>query len=636
MRYPISLSRIMIPFLVRRLETLNQSSRLAKRAVVLSSDIVLVALSVWLAYFLRLGYWSLMYASLPEAVGLALLLFIPISMASGVYNAIFRYAGIGMFRTIARALVFYLIAMTFVFTVVTIDGVPRTIGLIQPLALGVMMIWSRITVRYLFLTLMGQHGYRGRIRRLLIYGAGAGGQSLAISIRHVPEFKIVGFVDDDARLDGQKLDGVHIYARAPIVDIIENQQVTDVLLAMPSASRSRRREIIDDLSHLEVNVLTLPSASEVVGGNISFSDIRPIEIEDLLGREQVVPHEFLLGRTIVGKTVLVTGAGGSIGSELCRQIREIGAKRLILLDSSEFALYSIDQELSGLEGSEVEIVPTLGSVTDRQLLQEIFVRERIETVFHAAAYKHVPLVQQNPIEAIQNNVMGTWYLAQIAREHNVADFILISTDKAVRPTNVMGATKRVAEQIIQSFADSSTNSRYSMVRFGNVLGSSGSVVPLFQSQIAKGGPVTLTHRDITRYFMTIPEAANLVIQAGGMASGGEVFVLDMGKPVKIFELARTMINLSGLSVRDRHNPAGDIEIVETGLRPGEKLHEELLIGENAVGTTHERIMKAHETQLEWPQLSTLLEELGSCRDDDCAIAILEAVVPEFVNRRDND
>jgi FlaA1/EpsC-like NDP-sugar epimerase len=371
---------------------------------------------------------------------------------------------------------------------------------------------------------------------------------------------------------------------------------------------------------------------DVMEGKVSFSDIRRVEIEDLLGREPVAPNELLLGRTIVGKTVLVTGAGGSIGSELCRQIIQIGASRLILFDMSEYALYAIESELRRIcaaEGAEVELIPLLGSVCEAQTLREVFSRFSIDTVFHAAAYKHVPLVEANAIEAIRNNVFGTLMLVELAHEAAVPDFILISTDKAVRPTNVMGATKRCAEEIVQSFAARPSAGRYSMVRFGNVLGSSGSVVPLFRRQIEAGGPITLTHKDVTRYFMTIPEAANLVIQAGGLAKGGEVFVLDMGNPVRIYDLARTMIQLSGLSVRDAQHPEGDIEIVEVGLRPGEKLFEELIIGECPIRTKHPRIMKAVEECLPAHDLSNALSELRDCRDSEAAITILKRIVPGY-------
>ena len=379
---------------------------------------------------------------------------------------------------------------------------------------------------------------------------------------------------------------------------------------------------------------------EIISGKIAFSDIRELEIEDLLGREPVSPNELLFGRTIVGKTVLVTGAGGSIGGELCRQIAKSGARRLIMLDISEFALYEIEKELKKLVASQpgmtLETVPVLSSVIDADGLSEIFAMWRPETVFHAAAYKHVPLVEANPVEGIRNNILGTKTLAAAAKAAQVKDFILISTDKAVRPTNVMGATKRAAEQIVQNFADSGGDTTFSMVRFGNVLGSSGSVVPLFRKQIEQGGPITLTDRKVTRYFMTIPEAAQLVIQAAGMAKGGEVFVLDMGKSVKILDLAETLVRLSGLTIRNAANPDGDIEIVEVGLRAGEKLYEELIIGNNPQKTLHPRIMKAHETYLPSEVLNDLISDILNCRDPKLAVTMLKSLVPEFEHGRDND
>ena len=422
--------------------------------------------------------------------------------------------------------------------------------------------------------------------------------------------------------------------------LIEKRKITDILLALPRVNRKKRRAIVENVRQFKVHVQTLPKMQEVVSGKIAFSDIRELEIEDLLGREPVLPNELLFGRTIVGKTVLVTGAGGSIGGELCRQIAKSGAQRLIMFDLSEFSLYEIEKELKLLvaddSATKLELIPILGSVVDADRLDEIFAMWRPDTVFHAAAYKHVPLVEANPVEGIRNNILGTQTLATAARAARVKDFILISTDKAVRPTNVMGATKRAAEQVIQNFAETAGETRFSMVRFGNVLGSSGSVVPLFRKQIEQGGPITLTDRKVTRYFMTIPEASQLVIQAAGMAKGGEVFVLDMGKPVKIMDLAETLVRLSGLTVRNEGNPDGDIEIVEVGLRPGEKLYEELIIGNDPQKTLHPRIMKAHESYLGNDVLNDLIAGLINCRDPASAVSMLKSLVPEFDHGRDND
>jgi FlaA1/EpsC-like NDP-sugar epimerase len=467
----------------------------------------------------------------------------------------------------------------------------------------------------------------------LIYGAGRLGQSLAASLRSEPGLRVVGFVDDDARLAGQRLDGIRVHDSKNLVRLIEKLSIDDVLLALPTSGRRRCGEIIDSLRDAQVSIKTLPPVMDIVGGRVSISDVRPLEIEDLLGRDPVRPHELLLGRTIVGKNVLVTGAGGSIGTELCRQIIEIGARKLVLLEMSEFALYTIERQLEAAlcdgDRLKAQIVPVLGSVTEGEELYHLLRNHGIESVFHAAAYKHVPMLEQNPLAAIRNNVIGTWQAIEASYRAGIANFILVSTDKAVRPTNIMGATKRAAEQIVQAYNERPSHGRYSMVRFGNVLGSSGSVVPLFRRQIEAGGPVTVTDRRVTRYFMTIPEAASLVIQAAGQASGGEVFVLDMGKPVRIFDLACTMVRLSGLTVKDEVHPDGDIEIVVSGLRPGEKLYEELLIGDEAQSTAHPRIMKARESFLPWSELEALLLKLQNCDVVEDAIALLQAIVPEY-------
>jgi FlaA1/EpsC-like NDP-sugar epimerase len=417
--------------------------------------------------------------------------------------------------------------------------------------------------------------------------------------------------------------------------MIDRKRVDELLLAIPSASRTRRAEIIEAIEGLHCKVKLVPGMADVVSGHFSLDAIREVEIEDLLGRESVAPNTALLGRCITGKVVLVSGAGGSIGSELCRQIVRLGPARLVLMDLSEFALYSIEQELASLcAGSNrcVELVPLLGSVTHQHRNEMVMRSFGVQTVYHAAAYKHVPLVEHNPIEGIRNNAVGTRCLAEAALAAEVETFVLISTDKAVRPTNVMGASKRLAELILQALARKGGGTRFCMVRFGNVLGSSGSVVPLFRKQIAAGGPITLTHADITRYFMTIPEAAQLVIQAGSMGQGGEVYVLDMGQPVKIIDLARRMVHLSGLELRDNAHPDGDIAIEIVGLRPGEKLYEELLIGENVEGTSHPLIMRAYEHELPWDVLCERLLQLDdACHtfDYEKVLALLGSVVQEY-------
>jgi FlaA1/EpsC-like NDP-sugar epimerase len=625
--------------LLRLLEQVADLPRTTKRAVVFALDLVILQQSIWIAYSLRIGSWVLWDDAIWKLTLGCLGLMVPIFISSGVYNAIFRYAGVGMMRTLLNAFVKYTVAVAVVYSLWSFEGVPRTMGLLQPILFFLMIAAARLITRSLLVDLLGRSRFRGETQRLLIYGAGTHGQQLAASMQSDPGMELVGFVDDDRRLEGQWLDGKRVYSSGRLPELIETLEATDVLLALPRLTRKRRREIVSELEDLHVGVKILPPVRELVGGSVSISDIRELQIEDLLGREPVRPNEMLLGRTIAAKNVLVTGAGGSIGSELCRQIMRNGAAKLVMLDVSEFALYSIEEELkreSAVKGiPQIEFAPILGSVTDFGHVLEILRTHEVHTVYHAAAYKHVPLVEANPLVAIRNNIVGTYEVAEAARSAGVLDFILISTDKAVRPTNVMGATKRAAEQIVQAYAARDTGCRYSMVRFGNVLGSSGSVVPLFRRQIELGGPVTLTDRRVTRYFMTIPEAANLVIQAGGLAQGGEVFVLDMGNPMKIAELARTMIRLSGLSVRNAEHPDGDIEIVEVGLRPGEKLYEELLIGDEARPTSHKRIMMAHESYLPWDEASRLLELLTTTTDRAVAISLLERFVPEFAHRRDD-
>jgi FlaA1/EpsC-like NDP-sugar epimerase len=613
--------------------------RSIKKMVVFTVDLLLLVQSIWISYSLRLGVWILWDHAIWKVTIGAVLLMVPIFYFGGVYSTIFRYAGVGLMRRLLHAFLLYGAGMMAIYSVWSFEGVPRTLGMLQPIVFFLLVGASRLITRSLLVDVLGRSRFSGEMQRILVYGAGTHGQQLAVSISGDPAMELVGFVDDDETFHGHWLNGTKVHSSERLPDLISALRATDLLLAMPRLSRKRRRMIVDELADLDVNVKTLPPMRELLEGNVSITDIRQLEIEDLLGREPIRPNDLLLGRTIVGKNVLVSGAGGSIGAELCRQIVRNGASKLVMLDISEFALYSIDKELrlecQKLGRPEIELVPVLGSVTDGELLLKVLTGYSVETFYHAAAYKHVPLVEANPLVAIHNNIAGTFQAADAARRAGVSDFILISTDKAVRPTNVMGATKRSAEQIVQAFAARGTGCRYSMVRFGNVLGSSGSVVPLFRQQIEAGGPVTVTDRRVTRYFMTIPEAANLVIQAGGLAKGGEVFVLDMGKPMKILDLARTMIRLSGLSVRSKEQPEGDIEIVEVGLRPGEKLFEELLIGESARATSHKRIMMAHEAFLPWEQVRELLELLAAANDEATALALLERFVPEFQHRRDD-
>jgi len=584
--------------------------RWAKRFVVLAVDTALCVLTVWLAYYLRLGEFVALsgnaFLAAVVSVGLAL----PVFILSGLYRAIFRYSGWPALLAVARAIVVYGIIYASVFTAVGVQDVPRTVGIIQPILLllfvGASRALARVWLGDQYQSIL-RHGSRPKV---LIYGAGRTGRQLAAAMNNSPEMRVAGFLDDDDRLHGHVLNGLPIYNPADLDNLVATIVIADVLLAMPNLSRKRRNEILDRIRGTHVSVRTLPSVTDLAQGKVSISDLRELDIDDLLGREHVMPNHILLAMNVRNKVVLVTGAGGSIGSELCRQILAVGPSKLLLIEQNEFALYGIHQELEEkLSGRAIVLVPLLASVQDGERMREIISTWHPDTIYHAAAYKHVPLVEHNPAEGIKNNVLGTLRTAQAAAENGVSDFVLISTDKAVRPTNIMGASKRLAEMTLQALAATTAGTKFSMVRFGNVLGSSGSVVPKFRQQIRDGGPITLTHPEITRYFMTIPEASQLVIQAGAMAKGGDVFVLDMGQSVKIMDLARRMIELSGLTIKDEENPDGDVAIEITGLRPGEKLYEELLIGDNPKPTSHPRIMKAQEEFLSWAELKEKLKAL---------------------------
>ena len=613
-----------------------------KRLVVLVLDAGLCVLSVWVAFYLRLDTWVPVSMSvlLPAAVSVVLAL--PVFVVCGFYRAIFRYSGLTAMVAVVKAMICYGFVFTSVFTVFGIDGVPRSVGLIQPMLLLMFVGASRGVARVWLGGLYHQHLHKAALPQVLIYGAGNAGRQLASAIASSFEMRVVGFLDDDDRLHGHVLNGLAIHSPADLPAMLGSGTVTDVLLALPSVSRQRRNEILNTLKPYKLAVRTLPALSDITTGRLSLSDVRDLDVDDLLGRDAVKPNGLLLNLNTHNKTVLVTGAGGSIGSELCRQILKTNPHRLLLVEMSEFALYQIHQELR--DSYDTEIVPLLASVCDETRMHEIMNTWKPSTVYHAAAYKHVPLVEHNPAEGVRNNVWGTRMCAEAALRNKVRNFVLISTDKAVRPTNIMGATKRLSEMVLQALAatqlqDIAANrqpdrivTKFSMVRFGNVLGSSGSVVPLFRKQIKSGGPVTLTHADVTRYFMTISEAAQLVIQAGAMGTGGDVFVLDMGQPVKIQDLAKRMIELSGLSLSSAANPEGDIEITVTGLRPGEKLYEELLIGDNPKPTQHARIMKAHDQFLPWSQLESQLTTLGialSLNDVPVVRSLLQQLVPGY-------
>jgi FlaA1/EpsC-like NDP-sugar epimerase len=613
-----------------------QWPRLHKTLLMVVMDAVLMVLAAILALYVRLGTFDIFGRPLLTIIVAALMLFLPLFFALGIYRAVNRFSGVRAMMELGRAVLLFGLGLAIFFAASRVNSVPRTVAIILPIIYFVLAAGARAVIRYVLVDMLRRVRFDGNQKRVLIYGAGIAGQQLLQLLRREPNFDIRAFVDDDKRLHRQRIDGLPVFYNDDLERIILRWGISDVLLAIPSVSRVRRAEIVAELQKYSVRVLTLPHLGALVDGKLSVADLRAIAIEDLLGRDPVQPNELLMGRTIAGKIVLVTGAGGSIGSELCRQIMAARPSKLILSEMSEFGLYAIEQELSeaarecGWEGTE--LIAEMGSLLNRPTVHRLMQRHRPDTVFHAAAYKHVPLVEANSIAGMRNNIFCTMNTALEAEAVGVSHFILISTDKAVRPTNVMGASKRVCELVLQGLASRKTDTRFAMVRFGNVLGSSGSVVPRFQQQISEGGPVTLTHKDITRYFMTIPEAAQLVIQSGGLAKGGEVYVLDMGESVRIVELARAMIRLSGLTERNDDEPNGDIEIVEVGLRPGEKLYEELLIGENPQATSHPRIMTATEHMIAWPDLERELAAMKECLDagDDAdARAHLRKLVPEY-------
>jgi UDP-N-acetylglucosamine 4,6-dehydratase len=593
-------------------------SRRKKAAILISADIIFSQLALWTAFSLRLGEFYQPSGRIYYAFLAAPIIVIPIFIRLGLYRAIIRYIGIRALWTIVQATTLYaLLFATFVFHLGSIGIFPRTVPALNWMIMLLLVGGSRFLGRWWlsdsYFQIVGGYGNRecGK-KNVVIYGAGNAGVQLAAALIHGREFKAVAFIDDDVSLQKQKINGLKIYGLSSLNSLINRYKITDVLLAIPSVSHSRRSDIIRVLETYAVHVRSVPGINEIANGKITFDAIQEVDIADLLGRDSVPPQVDLLHANIRGKVVMVTGAGGSIGSELCRQIIACQPVCLVLFEVNEFQLYKIHQSLSDLTHPTAKIVPILGSITHQKRVEQVCTAFAVQTIYHAAAYKHVPLVEQNPGEAIWNNIFGTLRLAQAAIAAQVETFVLISTDKAVRPTNTMGATKRFAELILQALSQDAAlyqKTRFTMVRFGNVLGSSGSVVPLFRQQIAKGGPVTVTDARIIRYFMTIPEAAELVIQAGAMGQGGDVFVLDMGEPVRIVELAKRMIRLSGFEVKSPQRPHGDIEISYTGLRPGEKLYEELLIGDNVSQTCHEKIMRAQERVLEWRQLTELLADL---------------------------
>ncbi|HDL9483619.1 TPA: polysaccharide biosynthesis protein [Vibrio cholerae] len=594
-----------------RLNFIWSLSRTNKRIISVVVDTLFILFSFYCAYWVRIGNIQFIQSET-----------IPYLLSSVVIVTLFAFARLGLYRAILRYLTFHALAVVSVGTLISTASVaiaafyfnapvPRSLPIIYGTFLCLLCGGSRLIVRVLVSGLNG----KGR-KVVLIYGAGSAGRQLAMALRNSESYKVAGFIDNDKTLENTVIMGMQVHDVSRAAYLVEKYDVTQILLAVPSASRARRRKILESLINLSAEVLTVPDMKDIVEGKASIDQLKDVAIEDLLGRDPVTPQQCLMESNILGKVVMVTGAGGSIGSELCRQIVRQKPKALVLFELSEFGLYQIDRELKQLmeaEGLHVEVIPLLGSVQRINRLVVTMKSFKVQTVYHAAAYKHVPLVEYNVVEGVRNNVFGTYYAAQAAIEAGVESFVLISTDKAVRPTNVMGTTKRMAELGLQALAEQENRktkgTRFCMVRFGNVLGSSGSVVPLFKRQIEAGGPITVTHPDIIRYFMTIPEAAQLVIQAGAMGKGGDVFVLDMGEPVRITDLAVNLIQLSGLEVKDEQHPYGDIAIEFTGLRPGEKLYEELLIGDNVQKTAHERIMTANERYLPLAEFEQHLNEL---------------------------
>jgi len=592
--------------------------RYSKRAIAIITDAALCIICTWLAFFLRLEEFILFkdfnfYPALISGI-----IAIPIFWLFGLYRTIFRYTGLSIIFTILASTFLYGILYFLIIGVIGIQGVPRSVGVLQPMLLFFGIISSRLGVKYL---LNNNYDFKksNNKRNVLVYGAGDVGRQLVVSLENSPEFRVVGFLDDNKQLHRQVLFGQTIYSSSNLEKLIRTKDVSLIFLALPKIGRNKRNEIIENLNQHKLIVKTVPSISEIVDGKITISDIKDLNIDDLLNREQVEPDIKLLSQNINSKIVLVTGAGGSIGSELCRQIVRLKPNKLLLIELNEFALYKINEELIAYN-KNLKIIPLLINAQDQAKLEIIFETFRVDTIYHAAAYKHLPLVEENICEGVKNNVFSSLAVAKASLIKKVSNLVLISSDKAVRPTNIMGASKRLAELCMQAIYEKTKNnkSHFSIVRFGNVLESSGSVIPKFKKQIKEGGPVTLTDNEVTRYFMTVTEAAQLVIQAGAMGKNSEVFVLDMGKSVKIKDLINKMINLSGLTVKDSNNPNGDIEVRITGLRPGEKIYEELLIGDSPMKTNHSKIQKTSDPFIPFDQLEVYLNDLKSLINDNKA------------------
>ena len=610
-------------------DALVKLPRLTKTAIVFSADLLGFALCVVCALWLiALGQVIETHTAVVFATAVVSLM---LAWWLGLYRSVVRYLGLDLLISAVLTAVGSGIAGAVLMQVFIFDGTPRR----WAVAYGVFALLYICGSRYLARLLLADRRASRNREKVIIYGAGSTGVQLANVLREGTDYLPVAMLDDNPIMQGRRVGGFEVYPPAAVKVLCEELSVATLLLAMPSANLRTRRQVLEQLSEFPIRVQTVPAYGDIVSGKARVDELSDVAVNDLLGRDPVPPDPELLRMCVAGKSVMVTGAGGSIGGELCRQILRLKPKRLVLQEISETALYSISNELEELiagDGARCELVPILGSVNQQQKLCETMRVFDVETVYHATAYKHVPLVEHNLFEGISNNVFGTLYAARAAIDASVETFVLISTDKAVNPTSIMGASKRLAEMLLQAYAREATQTHFCMVRFGNVLESSGSVVPLFREQIRKGGPVTVTHRDIIRYFMTIPEAAELVIQAGAMASGGDVFVLDMGEPVRVKDLAYRMIKLMGLSVMDEDNPDGDIEIKYVGLRPAEKLYEELLIGSNVAGTRHPRICRADEEWLPLDRISSIIDELAEASQDldfERARALLSLAVKEY-------
>ena len=615
----------MINYIKKFLNNILSLHRHSKRLIAILTDASLCLLSTWIAFIIRSEYWLALNPEIDvlilyenfnfDSVLISIIIAIPIYWLFGLYRTIFRYTGFSIFFTILMSSCIYGI-LYYSIGVYVVEGIPRPIGFFQPLLLFFAILSSRLGIKYIFSRNYDFKKFFDK-KKVLIYGAGDAGRQLLTALENSSEFKVIGLLDDDSQLNRQILLGQTIYSPSNLERLVKTKNISIVFLALPTIDRVKRNQIIENLNKYKLIVKTLPSISEIVDGRITISDIKDLNIDDLLDREQVEPDNKLLNKNINSKTVLVTGAGGSIGSELCRQIAKLRPNKLILLELNEFALYKIFEELAFLNKS-LKIIPLLVNIQDQIKIETIFETFKVSTVYHAAAYKHVSLVEENICEGVKNNVFGTLAIAKASMNKKVSNLVFISSDKAVRPTNIMGASKRLSELCMQGVCNDAKdiNTNFSIVRFGNVLESSGSVIPKFKKQIKEGGPVTLTDKDVTRYFMTITEAAQLVIQAGSMGKHSEVFVLDMGKSIKIIDLIKKMTNLSGFTIRDDKNPTGDIKIKIVGLRPGEKLYEELLIGDDPQKTDHIKIKKANDSFIPFAQLELELNNLKSLLDEN--------------------